>query len=124
MKLKNKYLYLAHDDEYNTRIYMQDLKDYRNVITAKLCAELKGRRRHMEDISQEINNELYQLAMTGMLIDFTNISRDRNYVRVQIYQLGDLCGYDAVEQTLYRKKQCLGAYKTLEYKRGKWKLMS
>ena len=124
LKLKNKYLYLTHDDEYNTRIYMQDLKDYKNVIIAKLYTELKGRRRHMTDISQEINNELYQLAIAGMLIDFNNICRDKNYVSVQIYQLGDLCGYDAVEQTLYRKKQGLGTFKTLEYKRGKWKLMS
>jgi len=101
--LNNKYLYKAHDDDWIVKVYVADIKEYKKVIEYKILFELKGRKKYIAPIPDEILNKLYDLFKKGAVIDFEQSSD----TSVTIYPIGNLKYVDDIHSKLdnYRNKE-------------------
>lgn len=118
--LNNKYVYLAHDDHYFAKIYMEDTKEYKKVIEFRLIQELRGRRRFISSISDEVMDTLYDYFKKGAVIDF-----ERSYSSgVRIYQIGENLGGDYIHDTLDRQREIRFSGINIEYnpRTKKWNI--
>lgn len=119
--LNNNYIYLAHDDEYWTKIYMKNIYDYKKVIEGKILKELKGRKKEILSIPDEIMDIIFGGASQGILIDFENTYCIDGSTGVNIYKIGKYRDYDQVHDVFERKKNCRNLI-NLEYRNKKWKI--
>lgn len=122
--LNNKYIYTGHDDDYWTKIYMEDIQEYKNVIHGKILDALKGRKRHIEPLPEEIINYIFENSKYGILFDFENIEFYDGKTYLDIYKLGKNYTYDEVYDVLQRKGNFTNVSIYLEYnsRNKKWKL--
>lgn len=118
--LKNKYAYCCHDDDYIVTLYMKSLEDYKSVIKHKILSELKGRKRSIEAIPNDIIDELYNIFKDGAVFDLEN-SYDNG---VRILTVGEITGVDNIHSKLDKQRKIPGAGVVLDYnpKSKKWKL--
>ncbi|NLP13615.1 MAG: hypothetical protein GX383_03860 [Clostridium sp.] len=121
-RLDNSYTYLAHDDDYWTRIYIKDINSYRKVIEGKILKELKGRKRSIEPIPSNIIDFIYNSAKEGILIDFTKTYFSGKSTGVRIYKIGRHVNYDQIHDMYERKQNCLNNNIVLDYTNKKWKI--
>ncbi len=119
--LNNNYIYLAHDDNYWTKIYMKNIYDYKKVIEGKILKELKGRKREVLPIPEHIINLIFDGACEGILIDFESTYYISGSTGVNIYKMGKYRDYDQIHDVFERKKDCRNLI-TLEYRNKKWKI--
>lgn len=115
--LNNKYTYIAHDDEYIVNVYMKNIKDYKNVINYKIKKELKGRKRFIADIPNEILDIIYALCKKGVVIDF----EEAYSTGVSIYPIGDVKYIDDAHDKLdrYRNRRFSSEVINLDYDNNK-----
>lgn len=120
--LNNNYAYIAHDDEYIVNVYMKEVKDYKNVINYKIKKELKGRKRFIGDIPNEILDSIYELCKKGAIIDF----EDAYCTGVNIYPIGVVKYIDDAHDKLdrYRNRRFNSEVINLDYDNNKklWSL--
>ena len=121
--LNNNYIYLAHDDNYWTKIYMKNIYDYKKVIEGKILKELKGRKKEISPIPEHIMNLIFDGACEGILIDFESTYYISGSTGVNIYKMGKYRDYDQIHDVLERKKDCRNLI-TLEYRNKKYELIS
>lgn len=119
--LNNNYIYLAHDDNYWTKIYMKNIYDYKKVIEGKILKELKGRKKEILSIPEHIMNLIFDGAYEGILIDFENTYYTSGSTGVNIYKMGTYRDYDQIYDVFERKKDCSNLI-TLEYRNKKWEI--
>ncbi|MBF8984762.1 hypothetical protein IZY60_14560 [Lutibacter sp. B2] len=124
--LNNNYLYLAHDDDYWTNIYMKDICDYKHVIHGKILKELKGRKKHIESLPNDIIDYIFENSKDGILIDFENINFYEGKTSVRIYKLGKNYNYDKIFDVFKRKENFTKTEVYLEYssRTQKWSMFS
>ena len=118
--LKNKIIYLCHDDDYWVKVYMLDIKDYKKVIEHKILTELKGRKKQIAPISDEIMNIMYDYFKNGAVIDFEN-SYDNG---VRIYPIGEMKCVENIHAKLDRQRNMPRCGLCLDYnpRAKKWKI--
>lgn len=121
-KLNNRYTYIAHDDYWWTRVYMKDINDYRNVIKGKILKELKGRKRTIEDIPDEIVEVIFKGAEYGLYIDFENVINIHGSTGVSLFKVGNYRNYDTIHEVFNRKKNVFSNSLYLNYEKKKWSL--
>ena len=119
--LNNNYIYLAHDDNYWTKIYMKNIYDYKKVIEGNVLKKLKGRKKEISPIPQYIMNLIFDGACEGILIDFENTYYINGSTGVNIYKMGKYENYDQIHDVFERKKDCRNLI-TLEYRKKKWEI--
>lgn len=96
--LHNRYAYIAHDDDWAVRIYMDDTESYKQVIEYKILKELKGRKRSIAPIPEEIMEQLYSMFCKGAVLDFEN-----SYLTgVRVYPMGEIDNMDGIHDKLDR----------------------
>lgn len=118
--LKNRYVYLCHDDDYIVNIYMQSLEEYKDIIQYKILSELKGRKRSIEPIPEYIIDKLYDLFKEGYAFDFENAYN----TGVRVLPIGEIHGVETIHSKLDRQRNIPGAGICVDYnsKTKKWKI--
>ncbi len=119
-RINNNYVYLAHDDDYWTKIYMKNIYDYKKVIEGKILKSLKGRKKQITPIPEDIMNLIFDGASEGIVIDFPDSYCNSRSTGVSIYKIGKYRSYDQVHDVFERKKDCLNII-VLEYNNKTWK---
>ena len=104
--IKNQFAYYAHDDNWYTKIYMANPKDYLQVVEHKVLKELKGRKRSLTQIPQAILEEIYLLCLDGVIFDFEYAASNEYQAVIRIYQTGELDDVDGAHRELDRLRKC------------------
>ncbi|WP_353097470.1 hypothetical protein [Tissierella praeacuta] len=122
--LNNKYIYLAHDDDYWTKIYMENIKDYKSVMHGKILDALKGRKKHIEPLPDDIIDYIFKHSQYGILFDFENITFYNGKTGVKISKLGKNYNYDKIFDVFKRKEYFTNISIYLEYnsRNKKWSM--
>lgn len=115
--LNNKYVYIAHDDDYIVNVYMKNIKNYKDIINYKIKKELKGRKKFIGDIPNEILDHIYDLCKKGVVIDF----EEAYCTGINIYPIGDIKYIDDAHDKLdwYRNRKFNSGAINLEYNNNK-----
>ncbi len=115
--LQNRFVYLSHDDCSIVRVYMNCMEDYKQVVNYKICKELKGRKRSIQPIQENVMERLYSMFQKGAVIDFDEAVKSR----ACIYQIGEVMPMDEVWNVLeQRKKQKEDALLAYDSKGKNW----
>lgn len=122
--LNNKYIYNAHDDDFWTRIYMEDIQEYKNVMHWKILDALKGRKSYIEPLPKDIIDYIFENSKYGILFDLENIYFQEGKTYLDIYKVGKGYNYDDIWDLLRIKETFKNVRIHLEYNNGnkKWKL--
>lgn len=121
-RLDNSYTYLAHDDDYWTKIYLKDIYDYSKVIEGKILKVLKGRKRSIEPIPSDIIDFIFNSAKEGILIDFSKTYFSRKSTGVRIFKIGKYSNYNEIHDIYERKHNCLNNNVALDYTNKMWRI--
>lgn len=121
-RLNNTYTYLAHDDDYWTKIFLKDTNDYKKVLEGKILKVLKGRKRGIEPIPADILDFIFDSAKEGILLNFSNAWFSRGSSGLRIYRIGKQSNYDEIHEMFERKQNCLSNHIVLDYTRKQWKI--
>lgn len=118
--LNNKYIYLSHDDDYWVKIYMLDVKEYKKVIEHKVLVELKGRKKQIAPIPDDIINIMYDYFKSGAVFDF----EQSYYNGVRIYPVGEMEGVESIHTQLDKQRNIRNCGLILDYnpRSKKWKI--
>ncbi|QUH18649.1 hypothetical protein [Alkaliphilus sp. B6464] len=124
--MSNDYLYMAHDDDYWTKIFIKNIQSYKNVVHGKILKALKGRKRHIEPIPDEIIDYIFINSENGILFDFENTYFWNHRTGVRIYELGRNYNYDKIFEVFKRKEHFTNTEAVLEYnnRNKKWSIYS
>lgn len=122
--LDNKYVYTAHDDDFYSRVFMEDINEYKSVIHGKILDALKGRKKHIEPLPEDLIDYIFEHSQDGILFDFEGISFYDGKTYLDIYKLGKNYNYDEIYDVLKRKKWFTNVSVYLEYnsRNKKWKI--
>ena len=121
-KLRNRYAYYSHDDDWYARIYMENPDDYRAVVACKLVKELKGRKRTMPLPPDEIIDRLMGMFEQGAAIDFERADFADGYAGVFIYPIGEHHDMDSIHGMLDRQREaCGGEHLGYETRGKRWR---
>ena len=92
--LQNRFSYLAHDDGWYCKLYCRNLNDFIPVLLGKIMARAQM---SAGTHSELINNNLLQLATTGLLIDLEEaICVKGKSIEVKLYTVGDYSNMDRI----------------------------
>lgn len=124
--LENQYIYLAHDDDYWTKIYLKHIEQYKSVMHGIILEALKGRKKAIAPIPSDLLDYLFNYAQEGILFDFKNLSFYDGKTVVTISKLGKHENYDEVYDVFNRKKHFTNISIELVYnnRNKKWKLLN
>ena len=117
--LGNIYAYHSHDDDWRVRVYMNDVKKYSSVIKYKIATELKGRKKYIAPIPDDISEQIYELAQEGVVMDF-----ERSYkTGVELYKIGNVNDMDGIHNLLDKNRRFLNGL-SLDYstRSKKWRV--
>lgn len=120
-KIQNRYAYLAHDDGWFCRLYFKKYSDFQEIICNKIIdAVSTSKRRKIYPFSNELKEELLDLAKDGLLIDFNNFIKYEKSIEIPIYTIGKFLDmdkmYNNLQENISRAKY--SAY--LVHKNKKW----
>ena len=99
-ELENEYAYLAHDDDWWTKIYMRDSEVMRTVFHNKLLSELLGRKKSIANLSDDIFETIWGHSKHGLAVDFENASISNGCTGVRFYPIGAFENMDEMYQRL------------------------
>lgn len=96
--LENEYVYLAHDDDWWTKIYMRNISNTKDIIQHKIKSELKGKKREMSNIQENVLQRIYHDSLKGVIFDFERA----NSCGVTFYTVGEInsFSYDDIHNSL------------------------
>ena len=117
--LGNKYAYYSHDDDWFVRVFVNDVKEYLSVIKYKILTELKGRKRYIAPIPDDISKQIYDLAREGVVVDF----EDSYTTGVRLYKIGSVNNMDTIHALLDKNRRNLNGL-CLDYSTAskKWRV--
>ncbi len=115
--LHNRFAYWAHDDEWFTKVYTDDLNTYKTVLAHKLLTQLKGRKRAIAPLPQPILDELYALCQQGVVFDYEQQTANS----LCLYIVGQQTNMDSLHTRLDRCRARNNSI-VLSYHRHTWTL--
>lgn len=122
-KLQNRYAYLAHDDGWFCRLYCSQYSDIKEIISNKIIGMVStSKRRKIYPISEDIKTKLLDLAENGLLIDFSSIIKESNYIKINIYCIGEFSDMDRMYNNLQHNIYNAKYSASLVHKNKEWKL--
>jgi len=87
-ELENEYAYLAHDDDWWTKIYMRNVELMKPVIHHKVLSELKGRKKQIANLPTDILDAIWAHCENGLAIDFETATVSGSCTGVRFYPIG------------------------------------
>lgn len=122
-RIGNHYFYLSHDDGWHCRLYCKDMQSFREIIANKIIDSFAtNKRRKIYPMGEDIKKELLELTKQGLLIDFSQIYRDKSSISLNIYAIGHFTDMDEMYNNLERNKQKASVRGTLEHTNKAWRL--
>ena len=120
-KIQNRFAYLVHDDGWFCRLYCREYTDFQEIIANKIVGEVStSKRRKIYPISEEIKQQLMNIAENGLLIDFNNMLRFSNSIEIPIYSIGKFLDMDEMYNDLQRHTSRATYSAALIHKNKKW----
>ncbi|WP_028400038.1 hypothetical protein [Ectobacillus panaciterrae] len=108
--LKNKYVYLSHDDGWFNKMYYRKLQDFTGLLSKVIPYKLGsfGKKRFMlfqktkiyPAIAKEVVNQLLPFTEDGLLIDLTNKAETRRGLEIPVYVIGSFTNTDEIIENL------------------------
>ena len=120
-KIQNRYAYLAHDDGWFCRLYCREYSDFKEIICNKIIDTVStSKRRKIYPFSEEVKEELLNLAKDGLLIDFNNFLKLERSIEIPIYTIGKFLDMDEMYNDLQRHTSRAKYSAYLVHKNKKW----
>lgn len=120
-KIQNRYAYLAHDDGWFCRLYCREYSDFKEIICNKIIDTVStSKRRKIYPFSEELKEELLNLAKDGLLIDFNNFLKLERSIEIPIYTIGKFLDMDEMYNDLQRHTSRAKYSAYLVHKNKKW----
>ncbi len=94
--LKNRFAYLAHDDGWYNKLYINNEEDLLNIISKIIPYKVDI----LDDLNQEIVNELFDKVQKGLLINFDNKIVTEGKLEIPFYTVGRFDDMDKCYHTL------------------------
>lgn len=122
-KLNNRFAYWAHDDGWYNKIYCRDLEEFtttlHNVIIKRL---LNSERMKIYNIQDSVLDILAGLLDEGLLIDFSEMDRNRGTLEIPMYTIGKLRDMDEMYHNIDKHKGKSKNKSWLIQKNKKWSI--
>lgn len=96
--LNNKYAYLCHDDGWWNNVYMENVSEYKGVLSYKLMQEFKGRKRTISEPQEELMDKIYEMCKEGLVMDFEKKTDNG----VNLFCVGEISTMDDLENKMHR----------------------
>lgn len=120
-KIQNRYAYLAHDDGWFCKLYCREYLDFQEIISNKIIDTVStSKRRKIYPFSEEVKEELLNLAKEGLLIDFNNFLKLEKSIEVPIYCIGKFINMDEMYNDLQSHIGRAKYSASLVHKNKKW----
>lgn len=122
--INNNFFYFSHDDGWFCKLFCKDILVFRDIIANKIIDSFStNKRRKINPMSEEIKNSIFELTKDGLLIDFTNIYRDKKSISLNFYIIGHYQDMDEMYNNLERNKNRAKVKGWIEHKDKSWKLI-
>lgn len=97
-KLKNRFIYTAHDDGWSNHIFYNDISDYKEILSKIIVDKIyRLYNLQLDIIDSKTVNSLYKRSMKGLSIDLLRLSiEEDDTITIPIYQLGKFKDMDKV----------------------------
>lgn len=90
-ELKNRFVYLAHDDGWFCKLYCHDLSEFMHIFFRKITANLPMPETKKSMVVEE---ELLKLAISGILVDLEESDCKKSNDTIAIYTVGEYSNMD------------------------------
>lgn len=122
-KMQNNFVYLAHDDGWFCKLYCKDLLIFKDIIVNKIIDSFStNKRRKIYPMNEEIKSAIFELTQKGLLIDFSNIYRDKKFISLNFYTIGHYVNMDEMYNNLERNKIRADIKGTITHINKKWEI--
>ena len=122
-RINNNYFYLAHDDGWLCKLYCREMSVFKEIISNKIIESvITNNKRKIYPMDVEVKDKLYELVPKGLLIDFSNIYRDRKVIYINFYVIGEYHDMDEMYNNLERNKSRASISGRIEHKNKAWKV--
>ncbi|MFD3450184.1 hypothetical protein ACFDTO_37025 [Microbacteriaceae bacterium 4G12] len=134
--LKNKYVYLSHDDGWYNKVYYRRLQDFSGMLCKVIPYKLGsfGKKRFSlfqkakiyPAISKEVIDQLIPYAEDGLLIDLLSKEESRHGVEIPVYAIGSFENTDEIIENIAELKGEANEkfWLIFDKKEQDWKLMA
>lgn len=97
-KLKNRFIYTAHDDGWSNHIFYNDISDYKEILSKIIVDKIyRLYNLQLDIIDSKTVNSLCKLSMNGLSIDLLRLSiEEDDTITIPIYELGKFKDMDKV----------------------------
>ena len=100
--LKNKFVYLAHDDGWYCKLYCQNINDFITVLLRKIASNFPVK--NICEISDCVTERILIQARDGLLIDLDEVVSDNGSATLMLYSIGEFVDMDAIFNDVGRIK--------------------
>ncbi|WP_160497769.1 hypothetical protein [Paenibacillus dendrobii] len=119
----NRFAYHSHDDGWFNKLFVEDLRDYKSLLSNVIISKLEViTRRTFTELPDEITSVLLESTREGLFIDLSRIVKTRVKVKVPLTGIGHHTDMDRV----YNFREEIKDYKIfIEYSETKksWQLL-
>jgi len=119
-ELKNRFVYLAHDDGWFCKLYCQDFKEFMHIFFRKITANLP-----MPETKKPIavEEELLKLAISGILVDLEESDCMKSNGTIAIYTVGEYSNMDDILNDFENIKASASQVAYLQNREGEYKII-
>ena len=91
--LQNRFVYLSHDDGFYCKLYCKEFGDFFTVLYKQIisCIDVP-----LLERSKKVEEQLLQLAMSGILIDLEEIKTNNERLVAPVYTIGEYADMDSI----------------------------
>lgn len=115
--LKNRFLYLAHDDGFYCKLFFQNVNDVVDILIWSISNIFQEKCPFsLPPIPTNINVQIQLMAKDGLYIDCTNFGTSKEDLRIDLHAIGYIADMDDIHN---RSHKALYS-KELIYKNQKW----
>lgn len=119
-ELKNRFVYLAHDDGWFCKLYCHDFNEFMHIFFSKITANLA-----MPETKKPIavEEELLQLAISGILVDLEESDCKKSNGTIAIYTVGEYSNMDDIINDFENIKAGASQVAYLQNREGEYKII-
>lgn len=120
-KIQNKYAYLAHDDGWFCRLYFRNYSDLQEIVANKIVGMVSvDKRRKINPFGDDLKEKLTDIAEDGLLIDFGNVIKGNNAIKIPVHSIGKFTNMDEMHYGLKDHIEHSGFSAWLVHKNKQW----
>jgi len=92
-QIQNRFAYISHDDGFFCKLYCREFNDFFSILLSKIAFHAK-----IPEVvdSKKLKDELFQLAISGILIDLDDMYQRDKCSIVRVYTVGEHLDMDNI----------------------------